>query len=343
MINKDSASSKPSINKMAKIRRHGKWYSHQLHTQESAPERPNFKVYTSDDSTVLWTCIYKMKPGCKLHTNGKNYIFKSILVKRGNGVKREVHPVHDPLDPFLTQKADKNKSNLANKATSNISSEKSTCNMPNNYGNKDMQIQVLQNRLLFLRKNIIFRERKFLVFCSTIKNLRDQLKHKQRLVQNAKRAHANFSLEYKNVKDKSAQEIEKLTKENTYLQAKLTKLADIHEAVLAKLIENIYDLEKQKILTKGYQKGLTKSLQKIRKLESEKDFQHIEYCLRTFDTFCNNSICPAAQTFSVSGSQLAKAMGLLSITIFPLSYVSNQLCRFLWKQTGTETAATCSD
>jgi hypothetical protein len=23
--------------------------------------------------------------------------------------------------------------------------------------------------------------------------------------------------------------------------------------------------------------------------------------------------------------------------------VSNQLCRFLWKQTGTETAATCSD
>ena len=95
------------------------------------------------------------------------------------------------------------------------------------------------------------------------------------------------------------QEIEKLTKENTYLQAKLTKLADIHEAVLAKLIENIYDLEKQKILTKGYQKGLTKSLQKICKLE--KDFQHIEYCLRIFDTFCNNSICPAAQTFSVSG------------------------------------------
>ncbi len=101
--------------------------------------------------------------------------------------------------------------------------------------------------------------------------------------------------------------------------------------------------EKQKILTKGYQKGLTKLSQHIRNLESEKDFQHIEYCLRTFDTFCNNSICPAAQTFSVSGSQLAKAMGLLSITIFPLSYVSNQLCRFLWKQTGTETAATCSD
>ena len=241
MINKDSASSKPSVNKMAKIRRHGKWYSYQLHTQESAPERPNFKVYTSDDSTVFWTCIYKMKPGCKLHTNGKNYIYKSILVKRGNGVKREVHPVHDPLDPFLTQKADKNKPNLANKATSKTSFEKPTCNMPNNYGNKDMQIQVLQNRLLFLRKNIIFRERKFLVFCSTIKNLRDQLKHKQRLVQNAKKAHANFSLEYKNVKDKSAQEIEKLTKENTYLQARLTKLADIHEAVLAKLIESIYD------------------------------------------------------------------------------------------------------
>jgi hypothetical protein len=118
MINKDSASSKPSVNKMAKIRRHGKWYSYQLHTQESAPERPNFKVYTSDDSTVFWTCIYKMKPGCRLHTNGKNYIYKSILVKRGNGVKREVHPVHDPLDPFLTQKADKNKPNLANKATS---------------------------------------------------------------------------------------------------------------------------------------------------------------------------------------------------------------------------------
>ena len=208
MINKDSASSKPSVNKMAKIRRHGKWYSYQLHTQESAPERPNLKVYTSDDSTVFWTCIYKMKPGCRLHTNGKNYIYRSILVKRGNGVKREVHPVHDPLDPFLTQKADKNKTDLVNNATSNISSEKPTCNMPNNYGNKDMQIQVLQNRLLFLRKNIIFRERKFLVFCSTIKNLRDQLKHKQRLVQNAKRAHANFSLEYKNVKDKSAQEIE---------------------------------------------------------------------------------------------------------------------------------------
>ena len=343
MINKDSASSKPSVNKMAKIRRHGKWSSYKLHTQESAPERPNLKVYTSDDSTVFWTCIYKMKPGCRLHTNGKNYIYKSILVKRGNGVKREVHPVHDPLDPFLTQKADKNQPNLANKATSKTSFEKPTCNMPNNYGNKDMQIQVLQNRLLFLRKNIIFRERKFLVFCSTIKNLRDQLKHKQRLVQNAKRAHANFSLEYKNVKDKSAQEIEKLTKENTYLQTRLTKLADIHEAVLAKLIENIYDLEKQKILTKGYQKGLTKLSQHIRDLEAEKDFQHIEYCLRTFDTFCNNSICPAAQTFSVSGSQLAKAMGLLSITIFPLSYVSNQLCRFLWKQTGTETAATCSD
>jgi hypothetical protein len=97
----------------------------------------------------------------------------------------------------------------------------------------------------------------------------------------------------------------------------LTKLADIHEAVLAKLIENIYDLEKQKILTKGYQKGLTKSLQKIRKLESEKDFQHIEYCLRIFDTFCNNSICPAAQTFPVSGSQLAKAMGLLIHNDFP--------------------------
>ena len=160
MINKDSASSKPSDSKMAKIRRHGKWYSHQLHTQESAPERPNFKVYTSDDSTVLWTCIYKMKPGCKLHTNGKNYIFKSILVKRGNGVKREVHPVHDPLDPFLTQTADKNKNDLANKATSNTSFEKPTCNMPNNTRNKDMQIQVLQNRLLFLHKNIIFRETK---------------------------------------------------------------------------------------------------------------------------------------------------------------------------------------
>jgi hypothetical protein len=154
MINKGSASSKPSVNKMAKIRRHGKWYSYQLHTQESAPERPNFKVYTSDDSTVFWTCIYKMKPGCKLHTNGKNYIYKSILVKRGNGVKREVHPVLDPLDPFLTQTADKNKNNLANNATSNISSEKSTCNMPNNYRNKDMQIQVLQNRLLFLRKTL---------------------------------------------------------------------------------------------------------------------------------------------------------------------------------------------
>ncbi len=110
MINKDSTSSKPSVNKkMAKIRRHGKWYSYQLHTQESAPERPNLKVYTSDDSTVFWTCMYKLKPGCRLHTNGKNYIFKSILVKRGNGVKREVHPVIDPLDPFLTQKADKNK------------------------------------------------------------------------------------------------------------------------------------------------------------------------------------------------------------------------------------------
>jgi hypothetical protein len=169
------------------------------------------------------------------------------------------------------------------------------------------------------------------------------LKHKQRLVQNAKKAHANFSLEYKNVKDKSAQEKDKLTKENTYLQARLTNLADIHEAVLAKLIENIYDLEKQKILTKGYQKGLTKSLQKNRNLESEKDVQHIEYCLRTFDSFCNNSICPAAQTFSVSGSQLAKAMGLLSITIFPFSYVFNQLCRFTWKQTGTEAAATCSE
>jgi hypothetical protein len=186
MINKDSASSKPSNNKMAKIRRHGKWYSYQLHTQESAPERPKPKVYTSDDSTVLWTCVYKMKPGCKLHTNGKNYVFKSILVKRGNGVKREVYPVHDPLDPFLTQKADKNKNKLVNQATSNTSSEKPTCNMPNTTRNKDMQIQVLQNRLLFLRKNIIFRERKFLVFCSTIKNLRDQLKHKQRLVQNAK-------------------------------------------------------------------------------------------------------------------------------------------------------------
>ncbi len=74
---------------MAKIRRHGKWSSYQLHTQESAPERPNLKVYTSDDSTVFWACIYKMKPGCRLYTNGKNYIFKSILVKRGNGVKRE--------------------------------------------------------------------------------------------------------------------------------------------------------------------------------------------------------------------------------------------------------------
>jgi hypothetical protein len=335
MINKDSANSKPSVSKMAKIRRHGIWSSYQLHTRESAPERQNLKVYTSDDSTVFWTCIYKMKPGCRLHTNGKNYIYKSILVKRGNGVKRELHPVHDPLDPFLTQKADKNPPNLANKATSKTSFEKPTCNMPNSYGNKDMQIQVLQNRLLFLRKNIIFKERKFLVFCSTIKNLRDQLKHKQRLVQNAKRAHANFSREYKNVKDKSAQEIEKLTKENTYLQTRLTKLAD--------MIENIYDLEKQKILTKGYQKGLTKLSQQIRNLEAEKDFQHIEYCLRTFDTFCNNSICPAAQTLSISGSQLAKAMGLLSITIFPLSYVSNQLCRFIWKQTGTETAATCSD
>ena len=70
MINKDSASSKPSVNNnMAKIRRHGKWSSYKLHTQESAPERPNLKVYTSDDSTVFWTCIYKMKPGCKLHTN----------------------------------------------------------------------------------------------------------------------------------------------------------------------------------------------------------------------------------------------------------------------------------
>ncbi len=85
MINKDSASSKPSDNKMAKIRRHGKWYSHQLHTQESAPERPNFKVYTSDDSTVLWTCIYKMKPGCKLHTNGKNYVLSPFWSKEGMG------------------------------------------------------------------------------------------------------------------------------------------------------------------------------------------------------------------------------------------------------------------
>ncbi len=343
MSNINSASSKPSKNNMAKIRRHGKWYSYQLHTQASASERPKLKVYTSDDSTVLWTCTYKLKPGCTLYTNGKNYVFKSIFVKRGNGVKREVHPVHDPLDPFNTQKADEKKNDLANTATSKTSSEKPTCNMPSNMRNKDMQIQVLQNRLLFLRKAIIFRERKFLVFCSTIKNLRDQLKNKQRLVQNAQRAHANFSLEYKNVKDKSAQEIDKLTKENTYLQARLTKLADIHEAVLVKLIDNIYDLEKQKILTKGYQKGLTKSLQKIRKLESEKDFQHIEYCLRTFDSFCNTSICPAAQTFSVSGSQLAKAMGLLSITIFPFSYVFNQLCRFTWKQTGTEAAATCSE
>ncbi len=194
MINKDSASSKPSKNKMAKIRRHGKWYSYRLHTQDSAPERPKPKVYTSDDNTVLWTCVYNMKPGCKLHTNGKNYVFKSILVKRGNGVKREVYPVHDPLDPFLTQKADKNKNDLANQATSSNSSEKPPCNMPINTRNKDMQIQVLQNRLLILRKNIIFRERKFLVFCSTIKNLKDQLKHKQRLVQNAKKAHANFSL-----------------------------------------------------------------------------------------------------------------------------------------------------
>ncbi len=152
-----------------------------------------------------------------------------------------------------------------------------------------------------------------------------------------------FHWSTKTLRIKVPKEIEELTKENTYLQAKLTKLADIHEAVLAKLIENIYDLEKQKILTKGYQKGLTKSLQKIRQLESEKDFQHIEDCLRIFDTFCNNSICPAAQTFSVSGSQLAKAMGLLSITIFPFSYVSNQLCRFFWKQTGTEAAATCSE
>jgi hypothetical protein len=162
MSNINSASSKPSRNKMAKIHRHGKWYSYQLHTQDSAPERSNFKVYTSDDSTVLWTCIYKLKPGCTLYTNGKNYVFKSILVKRGNGVKREVHPVHDPLDPFDTQKADKNKNDLANKATSNTSSEKPTCNMPSHMRNKDMQIQVLQNRLLFLRKNIIFRERNFL-------------------------------------------------------------------------------------------------------------------------------------------------------------------------------------
>ncbi len=166
------------------------------------------------------------------------------------------------------------------------------------------------------------------MFCSTIKNLRDQLKNKQRLVYNLKRAHANFSLEYKNVKDKSAQEKDKLNKEI---------------AVLAKLINNICDLEKQKILTKGYQKGLTKSLQKIHKLKSEKDFQHIEYCLRTFDSFCNNSICPAPRTFSVSGSQSAKAMGLLSITIFPFAYVFNQLCRFSWKKSGTEAAANCSN
>jgi hypothetical protein len=218
-----------------------------------------------------------------------------------------------------------------------------TCNMHYVNRGQNMQIQVLQNRILFLRKNIIFKERKFLVFCSTIKNLRDQLKHKQRLVQNSKRAHANFSLEYKNVKDKSAQEKDNLTKEIAHLETKLVNLADIHEAVLAKLINNIYDIDKQKILTKGYQKGLTKSLQKIRKLESEKDFQHIEYCLRIFDSFCNNSICPAAQTCFVSGSQLAKAMGLLSITIFPFAYVFNQLCRFNWKPTGAETAAQSSN
>jgi hypothetical protein len=63
---------------------------------------------------------------------------------------------------------------------------------------------------------------------------------------------------------KTAQEKDKLTKEISHLQAKLTKLTDIHEAILTKLLNNIYDLEKHKILTKGYQKGLTKSLQKIR-------------------------------------------------------------------------------
>ena len=130
MINKDSASSKPSVNNnRAKIRRHGKWSSYKLHTQESAPERPNLKVYTSDDSTVFWTCIYKMKPGCRLHTNGKNYIYKSILVKRGTGVKREVHPVHDPLDPFLTQKADKTNLNWLTKplVKSPLKSPHATC------------------------------------------------------------------------------------------------------------------------------------------------------------------------------------------------------------------------
>jgi hypothetical protein len=96
-------------------------------------------------------------------------------------------------------------------------------------------------------------------------------------------------------------------------------------------------------LTKGYQKVLTKYLQKIRQIESKKDFQHIEYCLRIFDSFCNNSICPAAQSYSVSGSQLAKAMGLLSITIFPFAYVFNQLCRIDWKLTGTEPAAHSSN
>ncbi len=85
MSNINSASSKPYKTNMAKICRHGKWYSYQLQTQESAPERPKFKMYTSDDSTLLWTCTYKMKPGCTLCTNGENYFFNPFWSKEGMG------------------------------------------------------------------------------------------------------------------------------------------------------------------------------------------------------------------------------------------------------------------
>jgi hypothetical protein len=292
--------------KRNRIFRNGQWYTHTLMTNETESTSSKPSTYSPTDSNVLWSCRLKLKPGGTICTHGGVYIYKFINVQRENIIRRELRPVFDPTDSFNINRAkrDAKRSMPPARNSSPAFEPKFTRQATANSDNIDSVM--LKRKLTILRNRIEFTEGKLRLCCSTIKTLRGQLQKQRKFKQDARRVHLSFQAEHKTAKDMNQQEVAKLKAENVRLHDKFLSLTNTHEASFTNLLSKIYDLAKLRQTQEGYKQCIYKQMQEIRKLKAFPELQHIDFCMRSFDTFCEISSSSAAQALSTPGCQLVK-------------------------------------